>query len=83
MASLDDDQAKTSVSFSFHMSCTLEAGVTQGALILQKLESPTKGRRHIKEVMSDAELVRETRLAARAEAERLKRIAERQEMVCH
>lgn len=45
------------------------------------LQTPTKGRRNIRQVMKDNELAEKTRKTAKAEEARKKRIAERQALV--
>jgi len=50
-------------------------------LWFQKNESPNKGRKKIKKLIKDDDLLEETKEAAKVEEERRKRIAERQKMV--
>lgn len=50
-------------------------------LLNPQAESPTKGRKKIKQIIQDEDLAEGTKEAAKAESERLKRIAARQKMV--
>jgi len=49
---------------------------------MQSLQESMSGRKNIRRVLKDKQVAKDTKLAAKEEEERLKRVAERQTLVC-